>query len=150
MIFQDDATPAGNGSAALALNRLGRLVGEPRYAEAAERCLQRALPRVEESPLAHASVLLALQDAAAPRPQLILSGSDVREQRDWKRWAESRFRLDCYLLGPPHEGENAHDLPGILGGFRTDRPATGWLCLGLRCLPPAHTRDELERALNAA
>jgi hypothetical protein len=147
MIFQDDATPAGNGSAALALNRLGRLVGEPRYAEAAERCLRRALPRVAESPLAHASVLLALQDAAAPRPQLVLAGRDPREQQDWKSWAEARFRLDCYLLGPPLEGEHAHDLPGILGGFRTDRPATGWLCMGMRCLPPAHTRDELERLM---
>jgi hypothetical protein len=147
MIFQDDATPAGNGSAALALNRLGRLVGEPRYAEAAERCLRRALPRVAESPLAHASVLLALQDAAAPRPQLVLAGSDLREQEDWKSWAEARFRLDCYLLGPSPEGQDAHDLPGILGGFRTDRPATGWLCMGMRCLPPVHSRDELERLI---
>jgi len=147
MIFQDDATPAGNGSAALALNRLARLVGEPRHAEAAERCLQRALPRVEESPLAHASVLLALQDAAAPRPQLVLAGSDLREQREWKRWAEARFQLDCYLLGPPPEGDNAHDLPGILGSYRTERPATGWLCLGMRCLPPAHSRADLEQLM---
>jgi uncharacterized protein YyaL (SSP411 family) len=147
MIFQDDATPAGNGSAALALNRLARLTGEARFAEAAERCLQRALPSLPESPLAHAGMLLALQDAAAPRPQLVLAGHDVREQADWKSWAEARFRLDCYLLGRPPEGEDADELPGILGGFHTDRPATGWLCMGMRCLPPVHSLDELRHLM---
>jgi uncharacterized protein len=147
MIFQDDATPSGNGSAALALNRLARLLGEPRYAEAAERCLRRGLPLVEQSPLGHAAMLLALRDAVQPPPQLVLAGADPEEQAAWKRWAEGRYRVDCYLLGAVDGGERGADLPGILSGFRSARPATAWLCKGMRCLPPAQSRDELERLL---
>jgi uncharacterized protein YyaL (SSP411 family) len=40
-------------------------------------------------------------------------------------------------------------LPGILGEFRSQRPATAWLCLGMRCLPPANTRSELEKLVSA-
>jgi uncharacterized protein len=36
----DDAMPSGNGVAALALNRLGCLLGEPRYLVAAERAVR--------------------------------------------------------------------------------------------------------------
>jgi hypothetical protein len=145
MIFQDDATPSGNGIAALALNRLARLLGEPRFGAAAERCLRRAMPRIAESPLAHAAMLLALRDATDPAPQLMLSGTDPEEQAAWKLWAEGRHGVDCYLLGPAALDTDGGSLPGILGEFRSQRPATAWLCLGMRCLPPAHSRSELER-----
>jgi hypothetical protein len=147
MIFQDDATPSGNGIAALALERLARLLGEPRYAEAAERCLRRGLPLAEQSPLGHAAMLLALHEAVQPAPQLVIAGTDPEEQAAWKRWAEDRYRVDCYLLGAADGGAEKAGLPGILGGFRSERPATAWLCRGMRCLPPAQSRDELERLL---
>jgi hypothetical protein len=147
MIFQDDATPSGNGIAALALNRLARLLGEPRYGEAAERCLRRAMPRIGESPLAHAAMLLALRDAATPPPQLVITGTDPQEQTAWKRWVEGRLGVDCYLLGPATRDTDSASLPGILGQFRSQRPATAWLCMGMRCLPPAHSRSELERLM---
>ena len=148
MIFQDDATPAGNGSAALALNRLARLLGEPRYADAAERCLRRALPRVEESPLAHSAVLLALQDAASPAPQLVIAGNDPELKAEWRRMAAAASPADCYVIESPAEGER--DLPGILGAFHTDGPASAWLCMGMRCLPPAHSREAFEQLLATA
>ena len=40
--FSDDAIPAGNAIAALALNRLGYLSGIPRYIDAAKNCLRSA------------------------------------------------------------------------------------------------------------
>jgi hypothetical protein len=147
MIFQDDAAPSGSGIAALALNRLAHLLGEPRFGAAAERCLRRALPRVAESPLAHAALLLALRNAAFPPPQLVIAGTDPEEQAAWKRWVEGRHAVDCYLLGPAATDTAGARLPGILGEFRTQQPAMAWLCLGMRCLPPAHTRSELERLL---
>ena len=145
MIFQDDATPSGNGIAALALNRLARLLGEPRYGAAAERCLRRAMPRIAENPLAHAALLLALRDATTPPPQLVICGSDPAEQAAWKRWAEGRYGVDCYMVGTSAAAGTG--LPGILGEFRAHGSATAWLCMGMRCLPPAHSRDELERLM---
>jgi len=139
MPFGDDATPAGNAVAILALNRLAHLLGEPRYAEAAERCLVRGLPRVAESPLGHASLLLALQDAVRPPPHLVIGGADADAGRALQQWAESRYRVDCYLVGSATAG-----LPGVLSGYGSAQPVTAWLCEGMRCLPPVGTREELE------
>jgi len=53
--FGDDATPAGNGVAARLLLRLGYLLAEPRYLDAAERTLRAAWSLVERYPHAHTS-----------------------------------------------------------------------------------------------
>jgi len=142
MIFQDDATPSGNGSAIVALNRLGRLLGEPRYTTAAERALSRSLPRLRESPLACSTLLPALLDTVRPSPKLIIAGTDPLAQAEMKGWVENRYQVDCYQLGTGIE-----QLPGMLREFRTDRPVTAWLCRGTQCLPPVETEDELERQL---
>jgi uncharacterized protein YyaL (SSP411 family) len=96
-----------------------------------------------------AAMLLALRDALQPPPQLVIAGTEPAEQAAWKRWAEGRYRVDCYLLGAVDGDEGGADLPGILGGFRSERPATAWLCRGMRCLPPARSRGELEQLMTA-
>ena len=143
MIFQDDATPSGNGIAILALNRLGRLLGEPRYTEAAELALLRAMPQLQDSPLAFATLLTALMDAVRPASKLVISGTQLEAGNAMKQWVERRYRLDCYLVGPTVDG-----LPGVLSEFRSDRPVTAWLCRGTQCLPPVETHDELDRLLS--
>jgi uncharacterized protein YyaL (SSP411 family) len=142
MIFQDDATPAGNAGAIRALNRLARLLGEPRYASAAERCLRRATPQLRESPLAHASLLVALQDTVRPVPHLVIGGEDAEAAASLKGWVENGYRVDCFLIGPTDP-----NLPGQLSGYRTEAPVSAWLCRGMRCLPPAHSRAELKSLL---
>jgi uncharacterized protein YyaL (SSP411 family) len=142
MIFQDDATPSGNGIAIIALNRLGRLLGEPRYTTAAERSLARAARLLEESPLAGATLLLALMDAASPPAKVVIAGTD-RETRDsMKAWVEGRYQVDCYVVGP-----EVDTLPGMLREFRSTRPVKAWVCQGTRCLPPVETREEVERLM---
>jgi len=143
MIFQDDATPSGNGIAIMALSRLGRLLGEPRYTTAAERCLSRGMHRLQDSPLAHGTLLRAFMDHARPRPQLIISGSDPDAGAAMKQWVESRHALDCYLVGPEVE-----DLPAMLRQFRTDHPVAAWLCRDMQCMPPVHSLDDLQRLMD--
>jgi uncharacterized protein YyaL (SSP411 family) len=142
MIFQDDATPAGNAIAVMALNRMAHLLGEPAYSQAADRCLARAMPQIGESPVAHASFLSALQETVQPPPQLIISGIDPEQQSALKQWVESHYRVDCYLIGPADDS-----LPGILRNFRSDDPVTAWLCRGMNCLPPVRSQEELETLL---
>jgi len=145
MLYQDDATPSGNGSAIIALNRLGRLLGETRYMEAAERCLSRGLPQLQESPLGHATLLRALQDSVWPPPKLVLAGTDPEAQAAMKQRAATQHGLDCYLLGATSAG-----LPGMLGEFHSQRPVTAWLCRGTQCLPPVYSEDELDRLMSDA
>jgi uncharacterized protein YyaL (SSP411 family) len=142
LIFQDDATPAGNAVAIGALSRLGQLIGDHRYTEAAQRCLERARVLVQENPLAFASLLTALNDGVTPRPQVIINGTDAVQQAQLKKWVLSRYRVNCYMIGP---GNGL--LPGILGEFSADEPVTAWVCHGFKCLPPARSRDILEKQL---
>jgi uncharacterized protein YyaL (SSP411 family) len=67
MIFQDDATPAGNAIAIPALNRLGRLLGDTRYTDAADRCMRRSAGQLADSPMACSSLLPA---CSQPAPSL--------------------------------------------------------------------------------
>jgi uncharacterized protein YyaL (SSP411 family) len=143
LILQDDATPAGNAIAVMSLRRLAHLVGEPRYAEAADRCMRRAGPRLSESPLGHASLLRALAEEAAQIPHLVIAGTDPQEKSALKEWAEGRYRVDCYLPGPNTEG-----LPGILQAYRSDEPVTAWLCRGTNCLPPVNSKAELKELMD--
>jgi uncharacterized protein YyaL (SSP411 family) len=138
--FQDDATPAGNAVAIIALNRLGHLLGEGRYLGAAERCLRRGMPHLRESPLACASLLTALQDSVTARRHLVVAGSDEAEIEAIERWARGLDRLDCYAIGIADE-----PLPGLLAGYRAKGPLTAWLCQGTQCLPPATSLGELEQ-----
>ena len=61
----DDALPSGNGIAAQALLKLGRLTGQTRYREAAERTLRWAWPTLGQMPTACNALLTALEDYLA-------------------------------------------------------------------------------------
>jgi len=143
MLFQDDATPSGNGIVIMALNGLARLLGDSRFTEAAERCLSRGLPQLQESPLGHATLLRALHDTLRPPAKLILAGIDPDALADMKQLATGRYRLDCYLLGAKTDG-----LPGMLSAFRTERPVSAWLCRGTQCMPPVHSKEELDHLMS--
>ena len=64
--FGDEAVPAGNGIAAYALNRLGHLLGETRYIDAAERTIKAAWAVIQKYPPGHTSFLVALEEQLSP------------------------------------------------------------------------------------
>ncbi|MDP1651486.1 MAG: thioredoxin domain-containing protein [Rhodocyclaceae bacterium] len=57
----DNALPAGNGVAALALQRLGQMLGEVRYLDAARRTLEAFRPQLDLQPSGCTTLLLALE-----------------------------------------------------------------------------------------
>jgi uncharacterized protein len=75
----DNSMPGGNAAAALALLRLGRLTGESRYGEAAERTLRLFLPQIAHAGGGTATLLMALQEALIIRSESvnILACTDV-------------------------------------------------------------------------
>src|SRR6185295_16603626 len=82
--FSDDAIPAGNGIAAFVLQRMGHLLGEPRYLEAAERTLRAAWKAIEQYPHAHTGLLAALEELLNPLEIVILRGKPDEIGR-WRR-----------------------------------------------------------------
>ena len=109
--FSDDSLPAGNGVAATWLGRLGHLLGEPRYLEAAERIILAARPALEELPHAHGAMLTALEEYLDPPQTVVLRGRGEALER-WRRRCVARYAPRRYVVAVPND---APDLPGLLG-----------------------------------
>ena len=145
-IFGDDATPAGNGVAARLLVRLGYLLGETRYLDAAERCLRSAWAAIERHPVGHPSLLMALDDLTEPPAIVILRGSSD----DLAAW---RFELD--KLYDPRRIVLAipADASGLPAGLAEKAPldhTVAYLCRGTTCSPPLDTLGDLLRSLKGS
>ncbi|MGA9828553.1 MAG: thioredoxin domain-containing protein [Rhodanobacteraceae bacterium] len=141
--FVDEALPNGNGVAARALLKLGRLLGETRYLDAVERTLRAAWPMLNESPRACCSVLLALDEFLNPRAHLVIrcasGGEAVRWQHALGVILSSTVALDAYLLA----SENA-PLPGVLATQTPGAGGSAYLCRGMACSPRIATPQALQ------
>ncbi|MGE5525919.1 MAG: thioredoxin domain-containing protein [Rhodospirillaceae bacterium] len=141
----DNATPSGNGIAAIALQRLGHLVGETRYLEAAERAVRLFYPMLEQNPSAHVSLLTALEEYLAP-PAIVILRGDTASMLSWQGSLSATYRPDALIFAVP---AGVPQLPMAL-----DKPAApsvqAWICKGARCLPPVQDLSELAAALERA
>lgn len=136
----DNATPSGNGVAAYALQRLGHLVGEPRYLQAAERVLQAFQPQVTRLPSGFATLLTALEEHLEP-PRIVVLRGPAREVADWQGRLAARFEPRNLVIGLD---ETASGLPPALDKPLSPR-VNAWVCLGVKCLAPIDEFSCLER-----
>ncbi|MDX1519955.1 MAG: thioredoxin domain-containing protein, partial [Gammaproteobacteria bacterium] len=142
--FMDDSTPSGNGIAAGALLRLGHLLGETRYLDAAERTLRAAWHSMQNSPAAHNALLSALEDYLSPPAQVIIraAGSDL-----------STWRKACKAECPPFADifpipSGCGDLPGLLAERKPLDTPVAYICEGHTCRAPVTNLDLLRENLN--
>jgi uncharacterized protein YyaL (SSP411 family) len=136
--WTDDALPAGNGIAALALNRLGHWLGEPRYLDAAERTLMAAAEPIEQAPAAHCTLLDALDEQLVP-PALVVIRGDTPTRQALRDVAEGGFAPGRLVL-TPGDGQRAGAAPAEGSG--------AWVCRARACLPKAATAAELKDRLS--
>ena len=140
----DNATPSGNGVAAYALQRLGHLLGEPRYLEAAARTLHLYYPVVTRHPSSFGTLLLTLQEALTP-PEVVILRGPTKSLREWQAALAALPAAHRLTLALPND---LSDLPGAL-----NKPAgpkvQAWVCRGTQCLPPEDSLDRLLAACNA-
>ncbi len=144
--WSDDSTPAGNGVAARALARLGHLIGEPRYLDAAARTLQAAGPVVRQAPYAYLSLLGALEESLSPPETVVLRGRGRELEAWWARCARPYAPGRMSVAIP----DDAADLPPALAARRAGPGVTAYLCRGTSCSAPITAAAELEGALAAA
>jgi len=141
--YADESLPAGNGVAALALLRLGHLLGEPRYLGAAERTLRSAWASIGDHPQAHCTLLEALEELLEA-PQLIVLRGPPEEMAQWQRMAEASFAPRRLLFAIPSD---APDLPAALAEKRAGAGTIAYLCRGTQCSPPLHDLAAFDEAL---
>ncbi|MGC1953058.1 MAG: thioredoxin domain-containing protein [Gammaproteobacteria bacterium] len=141
--FMDDALPAGNGIAAYALGRLGHLLGEVRYLEAAERTLRAGWNAVREYPHAHTAMLLALEEYLYP-PQTIVLRAESQALESWQARCQQGYAPRRLTFAIPSGTE---PLPGLLAERAPRQEAVAYVCEGHQCSAPIGELSELETAL---
>ncbi|MFZ0256142.1 MAG: thioredoxin domain-containing protein, partial [Gammaproteobacteria bacterium] len=131
------------GIAASVLGRLGHLLGEVRYLEAAERTLRAGWNAVSEYPHAHTAMLLALEEYLYP-PQTIILRGDPPTLESWQGRCQRAYAPRRLTFAIPSD---ADPLPGLLAE-RAPRPETvAYVCQGHQCRAPISDFNELETAL---
>ena len=141
----DNATPAGNGIAAFALQRLGHLIGEPRYLAAAERALKLFYAPLERQPSGCVSLATALDEYLSP-PQTVVLRGDAAALAKWQRSLAARYRPDTLVIAIP---AGRAGLPPVLDKAAPAGGVSAWVCRGVTCLPPISDLADLERTLSA-
>jgi uncharacterized protein YyaL (SSP411 family) len=141
----DNATPAGNGIAAFALQRLGHLIGEPRFLAAAERALKLFYAPLEHQPSGFVSLATALDEYLSP-PQTVVLRGEAGALAAWQRVLAKRYRPDTLVIAIP---AGRAGLPPVLDKAVPAGGVNAWICRGVTCLPPVADLAGLERALSA-
>lgn len=141
----DDATPSGNGVAAAVLGRLGHLLGEHRFLDAAERTLTALWAGIEQNAYACTALLLATEEYLSPVQTVALRG-DPSALEDWHRLCARPYAPRRLSFAIPAD---AADLPGILRERRPQGECVAYVCTGTRCAPPVTRPADLAAVLQA-
>jgi hypothetical protein len=139
----DEALPSGNAVAALALNRLGHLIGEPRYIDAAEATLRAAWNAVAEYPHGHATMLAVLDEILEP-PEIVILRGPACQLGDWAALAGATFTPSRLVFAIPAD---AGDLPDALAARSAAGGPVAYICRGTACSAPLRTVEDLAAAL---
>jgi len=158
--FADEAVPSGNGVAAGVLVKLGHLLGEQRYLDAAERTVRAALHAIGRYPEGHSTLLHALDELLAP-PQLVVVRAPATELAAWR---SALGAGDTGDHGGGRAGVNHHphrlafmvppDATGLRGLLAERVPRTSggiaYVCAGMTCRSPIQAPADLAAALSSA
>jgi hypothetical protein len=141
----DDATPSGNGIAAKVFGRLGHLLGESRYLEAAEATLKGLWPGLTAMPHGHASLLVALEESLFPFQAVILRGNEPA-MTEWHARATGTYAPRRLTIAIP---ATAAGLPETLAARTPQGDVVAYVCSGLTCGAPITEPAELDARLAA-
>ncbi|MDP1612182.1 MAG: thioredoxin domain-containing protein [Sulfuritalea sp.] len=132
----DNATPSGNGIAAFALQRLGHLLGETRYLDAAEKTIKLFRSLMRRSPAGFGSLLRTLEEALTP-PTIVILRGPAEQMAPWlqKLGADPRRMV----LALPN---GLRGLPAVLAKPESDH-VNAWVCQGVNCSAPTENIEDL-------
>ncbi len=135
----DSSVPSGNAAAATVLGKLGRLTGDAKYQQAAERTLQAVTPFLEQYPTGMGQMLLALDVYLGPATELVfLADKDAAETRAVLNELRRRFlpRVSVALRSTAPIEAGA-PLDATFHGKKANQLPTLFVCSGVTCQAPA-------------
>ena len=142
----DESLPAGNGVAAFALARLGHLLAEPRYLEAASRTLEAASGAIAQAPSAHCTLLHAVEEWLQP-PELLILRGPAEQLPAWREAAGGYAPRRLTLAIPVEAGELP---PGLADKAAPAQGVAAYLCRGTQCEAPITRLEALRERLAGA
>ena len=137
--LSDDSLPSGNAIAAKVFGRLGHLLGDNRFLDAATGTLQAAAGAIQQAPYGHSGLLLGLEEYLYPPDTVVIRGSGDLTQ--WRDSATRGYHPRRMVFAIPDEAGNA--LPGLLAERSAASCNTAWVCKGTGCQPPVTDLDTL-------
>ena len=140
----DESMASGNGVAVLALQRLGFLLGERRYLQAAEKTLRYAAGMMSQHPHAHVTLLTALEEYLH-NPEIVIIRGDPQVIAKWRDACARIYAPRRLVFAIPRD---CGDLPGALAERRAGTgEALAYRCVGSHCSLPIASLDALEGEL---
>ena len=142
--LMDEAVPAGNGIAAYALLRLGHLLGNSDYINAAERTIKSAWDNIQRTPYAHNTLLDAVEEFLYP-PQVVVLRGEGGELDRWRDRCLDGYFPRRFVLAIPGD---VSGLPELLGQRVAKDSTLAYVCEGHQCKAPVTEFEKLVDALS--
>ena len=142
--MSDEAVPSGNGIAALALNRLGHMLGESKYIDAAAATVRATGGAIEEYPHAHASLITALDEILDPGEIIVVRGA-AEEVSRWALAIAAIYTPKRLIFAIP---DTVADLPPGLAARQPANTTIAYICRGPVCSPPLTSLEDIAAELD--
>lgn len=137
--FADEAVPAGNAIAAQVLTRLGLLLGETRYLQAAANTLRAAWTALQHYPHAHTALLVALEEHLDP-PEIVIVRGVKNEVEQWRDELAKVYSPRRLVFAIPVD---ATALPPAIADKKTLAETAAYVCRGMTCSAPVRSLPAL-------
>lgn len=141
--YADDAIPSGNGTAAIALLKLGYLCSCTRYLDAAEKTLKASYDSANQSPIGHTTLLQALDIYLNNGMTSIIIRGDKDIAENWQNTLNKFYKPQLQHFYIPETDNLATELTDK----KTQSKTCAYICKGTTCSAPVFTLDQLMEAL---
>lgn len=137
MTFSDDAMPSGNAIAASALQRIGLLLANTTYLDAAENCLKTSNNSLQSQAIIHCNILHALEENINSPTIVVIRGDDDIIQA-WQDIIHEQYLPGVYVVAIPTDEEVIDELKNKQAKENT----CAYICEGTNCLSPIESLGE--------
>ncbi|MCW9015214.1 MAG: thioredoxin domain-containing protein [Gammaproteobacteria bacterium] len=137
--FADEAIPSGNGIAAFALQRLGLLLGNTDYLNAAENCIKAGSNDFQQHAIMNCSLLNGLEELLHA-PVIIIIRGNASDLTQWKTVCDAFYHPAIISFAIASDIKPATPIDN-------KKPLTStsaYICEGSSCLPPITDLDDLK------
>ena len=137
--YADDTMPTGNGIAAMALQKLGYLLSETKYLDAAERCLKSAFESINQAPASHCSLLQALDIYLNKGATTVIIRGDKQQAQSWQDAINRIYKPHVQHFFIP----DISGLPDSIADKKIQDKTCAYICQGTQCSAPVYSLDTL-------